>query len=172
MLIPPPAVALITAVVLAVPGCNQPGPTSSTLPDAPTVNPVQQPSQQTSKHLLTATTSGFTEGEELVIRNDSELATAWKTVHAGIPGNPAPSVDLSHNMVVLLALGQRRTGGYTVRFDSITREGTGAVVHYTVTSPGPGCMTTQMITSPVDVVSVPSVAGAVRFERSEVTDRC
>ncbi|MGI8510699.1 MAG: protease complex subunit PrcB family protein [Gemmatimonadaceae bacterium] len=168
MLIPQPALALITAVVLAAPGCNQPSPTSATPPDASTVNPVQQ----TVTHLITAPTSGFMEGEELVIRSDAELTAAWKNVHAGIPGNPAPAIDLAHNMVVLLALGQRRTGGYTVRFDNITRDGTGAVVHYTVTSPGPGCMTTQMITSPIDVVSVPSVAGAVRFERSEVTDRC
>lgn len=168
MLISQPAIALVTAAMLAVPGCSQPGPTSATPPDASTVNPVQQ----SATHLLTAGTSGFTEGEELVIRSDTELAAAWKTAHAGIPGNPAPAIDMAHNMVVLLALGQRRTGGYTIRFDSITREGAGAVVHYTATSPGPGCMTTQMITSPIDVVSVPSVEGAVRFERSDVTDRC
>lgn len=168
MLIPQPALTLVTAVVLAASGCNQPSPTSAAPPGASTVNPVQQ----SVTPLLTAGTSGFTEGEELVIRSDTALSAAWKTVHAGIPGNPAPTIDLAHNMVVLLALGQRRTGGYSIRFDSINREGTGAVVHYTVTSPGPGCMTPQMITSPVDVVSVPTVAGAVRFDRTDVTDRC
>lgn len=117
-------------------------------------------------------TSGFTEGEELVLRNDSELAAAWKTVHAGIPGNPAPAVDFAQNMVVVLALGQKRTGGYAIRFDSITHASDGAVVHYTVTSPGPGCMTTQMITSPVEAVSVPRVDGTVQFQKSEVIDRC
>lgn len=168
MLTSAPMIGLIAAVVLAVPSCNQPGPTSSSTPDGANVNSVQQP----ATHLLTATTSGFTEGEELVLRDNDELTAAWKTVHAGIPGNPPPSVDLARNMVVLIALGQRRTGGYTVRFDSITHEGNGAVARYTVTSPGPGCMTTQMITSPIDAVSVPRVDGAVRFEKSEVINRC
>lgn len=123
-------------------------------------------------HILTAVTSGFTETEEQVLRSNAELSAAWKTVHAGIPGNPAPSVDLKQNMIVLVALGQRRTGGYTVRIDSITPEGSGAVVHYTATSPGPTCMTTQMITSPVDVVSAPTVGGMVRFQKSNVTSKC
>ncbi|MGI8766103.1 MAG: protease complex subunit PrcB family protein, partial [Gemmatimonadaceae bacterium] len=157
-----------TAVALAVPGCNQPAPTSSFPPDAANVTSAQQ----SFTRMLSAPTSGFAEGQELVLRNETELSAAWKTVHAGVPGNPAPSIDLARNMVVLLALGQRSTGGHTVRFDSLTREGTGAVVHYTVTSPGPGCMTTQMITSPIDVVSVPRVDGAIRFQKSEVTERC
>lgn len=169
MLISTPAVALITALALVVPGCNQPAPTSASPPNAANVTSTQQ---QPYTRIMSAPTSGFTEGENLVLRNDSDLAAAWKTVHAGIPGNPAPTVDLSRNMVVLLALGQRNTGGYTVRFDSLTSEGSGAVVHYTVTSPGPGCMTTQMITSPIDVVSVPRADGTIRFDKSDVTDRC
>ncbi|MGI8546923.1 MAG: protease complex subunit PrcB family protein [Gemmatimonadaceae bacterium] len=168
MLTPPPAVALATALVLAIPGCGQPAPTSSLPPNAANVTSAQQPYTR----IMSAPTSGFTESENLVLKTDAGLASAWKTVHAGIPGNPAPAIDMAHNMVVLIALGQRSTGGYTVRFDSLTTEAAGAVVRYTVTSPGPGCMNTQMITSPIDVVSVPRIDGTVRFEKTDAVNRC
>ncbi len=170
MLLSPPVLALLTVGVLATHGCSQPTPTAIVPPNTA---PVTSPSvQQPYTRLLSATTSGFTESGEMVLRTNTELDAAWKTVHAGIPGNPPPAVDLTQNMVVVLALGQKRTGGYSVRFDSVTREGTGAVVHYTVTSPGPGCMTTQMITSPVDAVSIPRVDGTVRFEKSDIVEKC
>jgi len=122
--------------------------------------------------LLSASTSGFDESAELVLRDATAFATAWRTAHNGVAGNEPPIVDFRSDMVVVLALGTHRTGGYSVRFDRMTTDGSGAIVHYTVTRPGPDCMTTQMITSPLQVVRVPRVEGTIRFERREVVERC
>jgi len=108
----------------------------------------------------------------MVLRTDAGLAGAWRTLHNGVPGNPPPAVDLTRKMVVLLALGPRNTGGFDIRVDSISAEGAGAVVRYTVTSPGPTCMNTQALTSPVDVVSVPRVDGQIRFDARRVVQPC
>jgi hypothetical protein len=75
-------------------------------------------------------------------------------------------------MVVLLALGERSSGGHAIRFDGIDTSAGGATVRYTATRPGRECMTTQEITAPVEVVRVPRVEGAVRFERKDVVQDC
>src|SRR5437764_12715579 len=80
---------------------------------------VTSSSSEPFTRLLSAVTSGFTEPAELVLRDEAALANAWRTLNNGVPGNPAPTVDFSKKMVVLLALGQRNTGGYAVRFDSM-----------------------------------------------------
>jgi hypothetical protein len=128
--------------------------------------------QQPASRSWRAVTSGFAEPAELVVRDSAALAALWSTLNGGRLGNPPPEVDFSRHSVVVLALGPRRTAGFSVRFDDVEREENGAVVRYTVTRPGPGCMTAQMITSPVEVVRVPRLPADVRFERREATDPC
>jgi hypothetical protein len=55
------------------------------------------------------------------------------------------------NLVVAAFLGERRTGGYSVR---ITR-GSGGSISVDETSPGRGSITTQVLTYPFSVVAVP-----------------
>jgi hypothetical protein len=156
---------------LALVACGAAPEAAAPMPDADASAGAPAPAQPPVP-LLAQQTSGFTEPVELVLRDRAALADAWRTLHAGLPGNPPPSVDLVSRMVVLVALGERSTGGHDVRVDGVVPDGDGATVRYTVTQPGPGCMTTQMITSPVVAVSVPRVAGDVRFERRTATQAC
>ena len=193
---PPAGAALIarTAVLaggLALAGCGpaQPGaatPERSGAADSVPIRPAAESAAAPSPtpagatvstqppftRLATAETSGFTEATELVVRDASAAAQAWQRLHQGVPGTAPPAVDFSRQMIVLLALGERSTGGHAVRFDSLTVDPAGAVVRYTATSPAPSCMTAQMITSPVEAVLVPRVDGEVRFERRSVVQAC
>ena len=128
--------------------------------------------QSSFTRILAQNTSGYPEPAELVLRDHAALEAAWRTLFAGSQGTPLPVVDFKKATLVLLALGEQRTGGHSVHFDRLTTQGSTAVVHYTATKPGPGCMTTMMVTSPVDLVSVPRIAGAVRFEKREVVEPC
>src|SRR4029078_8211700 len=83
--------------------------------------------------LLSATTSGFYEAAILVLRDETAFAGAWRTVHNGIAGNQPPAVNFAQKMVIMLALGQRNTGGFAIRFDSIKVEATGYYVRYQAT---------------------------------------
>ena len=166
------ASSLALTLVVALAGFGACGPASQA-PSSSTVPGVDVTSEQQSHtRLLSMPTSGYAESAELVLRDAAAFAAAWRTLHQGIPGNPPPAIDFARRMVVLLALGQRNTGGHGIRFDAIVASGAGATVRYTVTSPGAGCMTTQAITSPVDVVSVPRVDGEIRFERRSVVQEC
>jgi hypothetical protein len=122
--------------------------------------------------LLSAVTSGFTEPSNLVVRDAGALASAWRTIYDGIPGNPPPAIDLTQRMVVVLAQGPKNTGGFSIAVDSVTLDPSSVTVRYTATSPGPGCVTTQMTTSPIDVVSVPRSDLLVRFESRTVIQKC
>lgn len=128
--------------------------------------------QQTYTRLYSAWNSGYLEPVQQVLKTAAELAAAWRAIHGGSQGEPVPKVDFSRQMVVLLALGQRPTGGYSLKFDGTSSSGIGVVVSYTITVPGPGCMTAQVLSSPVELVAVPRMDGVVHFDATQVVQRC
>lgn len=130
------------------------------------------PAAQPPVHLFTQQNSAYRLGDERVLRDQGAWDAVWQTLHGGTPAERAPTVDFARDMVVLVALGEASTGGYDVHIDDVTPESGGAVVRYTVTEPGPGCMTTQAITAPADVVRVPRAVGAARFVRQTVKRGC
>lgn len=50
--------------------------------------------------------------------------------------------------------GTQRTGGYSVKVDRIERSGDSLVVHAAFSTPAPGALTIQVITSPAQLVSI------------------
>jgi hypothetical protein len=146
--------------------------TSPARPDSTRPRPVPAPASASFTRILTQRTSGFDEPAELVIRDRAALESAWSRVFNQVVGDPPPAVDFARETVILVATGGASSGGHSVQVDAIDRSGDGAVVHYTATSPAPGCMTTQSLTSPVDVVRTSRIAGQVRFDRRNVVQPC
>ncbi len=165
----PSFVALLSsaAVVAAAPAGCQRTPAPTTPRNAPSVS---TPAPVT--RLYGAQVSAYATAEEAVIRDQSAWQGAWRQLHNGLAAAPVPAVDFAREVVVLVAAGERNTGGTTLRVDDVVQVGADAVVRYTVTEPGPGCMTAQVITSPVEVVRVPQAGGAVRFERRTTVTPC
>jgi hypothetical protein len=126
-----------------------------------------------SAHLFTSTTSQPGEPGVQVLRDRRGWEAAWRQLHGGDAGGPAPAVDFAREAVVVVALGERPSGGHAVRVEGTSAGADGALVlHVTETVPGPGCMSTMQITAPVDVVRVPRVAGAVRAVTRRVAEPC
>jgi hypothetical protein len=94
--------------------------------------------------------SGITTPTREMIRDDSAYARFWGSLRAG----QRPAVDFSRDVVIAVAAGQRMTGGHSIAVERVTRTGDGLAVEVVETVPGPGCMTTQALTQPVDVVVV------------------
>jgi hypothetical protein len=171
------------ALTLALAGCpSAPSPTTESpgSTTAPGASGAAQPSptdgmagaSQQGTRIHSATTSGFTGPEQLVLRDQAAWQAAWARLHEGMVAPALPTVDFTREMVVLLALGERSSGGHQVRFDGITASGADATVRYTITEPGAGCMTTQAMTAPVDIVRVPRATGTVRFEPKTERSTC
>lgn len=129
-----------------------------------------------SAHLHTSPMSAVTEAGVRVLRDRAAWEEAWRELQSGpVDGPPprAPAVDFAREMVVVVAAGEKPSGGHTIRVDATSSAADGALVlHLTRASPGPGCMTTMAITSPVDAVRVPRTDGAVRTTARDVVTPC
>lgn len=159
------APALLTAAgPLGCQGATTPTPRSPT-------TAVADPSSSIVR-LYAAAHSAYEMAEETVVRDRAAWEAAWQQLHNGLAAEPVPPVDFTRDMVLLVAAGQRSTGGTSVRVDGVTAGAGGALVRYTVTEPGAGCMSAQVMTAPVEAVRVPRAAGAVRFERQVARRDC
>jgi hypothetical protein len=109
-------------------------------------------------------TSGVTAPARVVIRDDTTYARFWSTL--GDAGS-RPSVDFTRDIVIAAAAGQQNTGGRSISIDRVTRVGAGLAIEVTETLPPPGCMVTQALTQPVDMV----VVAAADAQTWSFTDR-
>jgi hypothetical protein len=143
-------------------------------PSAPPLDGATMTSEQLEvTPIYNAMVSGFSAPAEMVLRNEQALQNAMNEARHDVLVEETPiSVDFSRQMVILVATGTRSSGGHAIRIDEVNRQNGGMLVRYTVVRPGPDCMTTQMITSPVTAVSVPRVEGAITFDRREVVENC
>jgi hypothetical protein len=96
----------------------------------------------------------------VAVARDAETYAALRELAKDLPDMNADFFE--HNAVIAAFLGQRRTGGYGI---SITRAADG-IVHLEQESPAKGAMTTQALTAPFKIVSVPTGDSAFRFENT------
>lgn len=117
--------------------------------------------------------SGVREPGTAVIRDVEGWQAAWETITANHSPRPAlPAVDFAREMVVLVALGMRSSGGYSAEIRRVLRTGDGISVDYVARSPGSDCFVTGAITHPIDVVIVPRVDGTAVFAKHEQVTNC
>jgi hypothetical protein len=99
----------------------------------------------------------------------SEVATTQSSKYDGPPALMVGTSDAASASIVALVPqaaaaqgrvlvaafeGGQRTGGFAIRIDSIERTADRLIVHATFTAPPPGGIVTQVLTSPVHVVSI------------------
>jgi hypothetical protein len=103
--------------------------------------------------LATGTMSGY-EGRRMVelITNESDWQRAWGTVGGG---RPQPEINFNTRAVLVVYQGQKPSGGYSIEIAEIRRDGTVLAIKVSERRPAFGDVTTQVITSPFVVVSIP-----------------
>lgn len=110
------------------------------------------------------TYSGITTRQRLVIRDAATWADVWPQIAGSVqPLPPAPAVDFASDLVIVAAMGTRRTGGYSISIDEVRVASEDAWISVTETSPGSGCIVTQALTAPVAVAVMTRFAGRARF---------
>lgn len=82
--------------------------------------------------------------EFLVIKDDSELEAVYNRF---LSIEETPKIDWTKYQVVLLALGKKNTGGYSILAESMSKTKSEIIVYYKSTGPKPGDMVTQAFTS-------------------------
>ncbi|MEN8149917.1 MAG: protease complex subunit PrcB family protein [Planctomycetota bacterium] len=116
--------------------------------------------------------------QAMVLRTEQAYSTEFRRRFPppppgmGMPIYSPPPVDFTMEMVVLIDLGSRSTGGYTVGVSRAVENGTGLLVYWQETRPGANCAVTMAITNPFVFVAVSRRDGAVSFTGSTVTKNC
>jgi PrcB C-terminal len=117
--------------------------------------------------------SGMNETARIVVRDAATWQATWNQIYLhSSPVPPLPTVDFSQEMIVVVALGNRPTGGYNILLEGASElPASGTLVTVSSVAPGPRCITTQAFTQPVDIARVPLRSGAVSFvEQTHVTN--
>ncbi len=122
--------------------------------------------------VLTRTVQAIRERRRQVVETQAQWEAVWEELNANVlPQSPAPAVDLSDHVLLVLAMGGRPTGGYSISAESVSRKDTDLWVTVVERSPGPGCIVTQATTAPLTAVLVPRMGGQIFLvERQEQTD--
>ncbi len=100
--------------------------------------------------------SGLREAKQEVVKSTDVWEKLWKQ-HSTAAGQSEkiPAVDFSKEMVVVAALGTKRTGGYTVEIVGAEAKDKTLRISIKKTSPPPDAMTIQSLTAPFHFVAVP-----------------
>lgn len=108
----------------------------------------------------------------LVIRDETEWRSFWRDLYGNVTPPPEPpDVDFGRQIVIAATMGQRPTGGYAIDIEDIFEDSDTLFPVVVETSPGPQCITTQVITAPAVAVLVNRATSAVSFvERTETID--
>jgi len=145
--------------------------TTAAGPDAGRSGPAWQP--DSAAILLHQYTSGLRAASRSVVTDPVSWATVWERIHSpALPQPRRPAVDFSSDAVLVASLGERVTGGFDIRVDSVLSSGGWTAVYVTTSSPGHGCQVPQEVTQPVQAVRLPRPRGAVYFEDRAVVVEC
>jgi hypothetical protein len=119
------------------------------------------------------TWSGYTMPTRTVIAGAQAWAAAWDRLHEHrFPKPASPAIDFTTDVIILAAMGERMTSGYSV---AITETRVFAGVFYVTvheTSPEPTCGRYQALTAPVHIVQVPRRAVYAQFTVEQRTLSC
>jgi hypothetical protein len=108
--------------------------------------------------------SGLTEPVREVVRDDGRWARLWERIQAGAtPPPPRPAVDFSRQMLIVVATGNRPTGGFDVAIRRATVRDAALEVEVLESCPAQGALVSMGLTQPVEVVLLDRVPQAPRF---------
>jgi hypothetical protein len=117
--------------------------------------------------------SGYTDPARLIIRSQTEWASAWVRINDGAhPMPPLPEVNFDTDMVVLAAAGTRPSGGFDITITDAALDAGALRVGVVETTPGAGCFVAAVITFPVAVARVARHDGPVEFVDATVGVPC
>src|SRR5690606_25434349 len=108
--------------------------------------------------------SGLNTPRRLVIRDEASYYKVWAE-HAAESNRVAlpPHVDFPREMVIVVAMGTRPTGGYLIEVVDVQVRGRSLHVLVGEREPSPGTLQIQHETQPYQFIALPMVAGRVEF---------
>ncbi|MBJ6723227.1 protease complex subunit PrcB family protein [Geomesophilobacter sediminis] len=108
-----------------------------------------------------------------VIRNNTEWGNFWIELNINAFIVPArPAVDFDHTILIAVVDAPQPTGGHAIAVTSVLPTSTGVVVVAQQVAPGPGCIVSEDLKQPFQVVAVPGFSGAATLALSPAVCDC
>ena len=102
-----------------------------------------------------------------VISDASAWAALWAEHHRGYsPAPPLPDIDFTENMIVVVYLGTRSNGCYSVGIDRIYQSGETNIVEYTERTPSAEDICTMALVSPSHLVVIRKTPYPFEFRKT------
>jgi hypothetical protein len=90
---------------------------------------------------------------------------SWRALWGGLSREPLPAVDFKTQMIVMVNLGVRPTGGYQARITGAEMKNSDLLVTFEERPPLAGRTPPQERTAPFALRAVPRTIKPVRFEK-------
>jgi hypothetical protein len=118
-------------------------------------------------------TSGVMQFSRQVIKSTKEWHDIWAVMHAVNEPAPAlPEIDFNKQMVVVVAMGVRPSGGYSIMVTGVQVKDGVVEVSVESVSPGAQCFNTAALMQPVDVIVLDNNVRPIRFVEMEKIRNC
>jgi hypothetical protein len=101
------------------------------------------------------------------VTSADELSSLWLLIYGG-SGPAAPTVDFSKNEVLAVFDGSHGTGGYAVKVTNVVDSGLSRTVTVEHDTPGKGCVVSDAVTSPYEVVLVSKMQDNATLSHTDV----
>lgn len=105
-----------------------------------------------------------------LISNESDWQRVWQIVGSD---RRMPEINFDTRSVIIVYQGRKPTGGWSIAVDRLRRAGMSLIVRVREQKPKPGEITTDVLTSPFVVISIPRLPGGVTvmFEENVIKEQ-
>lgn len=109
---------------------------------------------------------GMTDSKFIVIKEETTLNEIYKLINKSkLPGIKIPIINFEKETVLVLFLGEKSSGGYSIAVEHIISDNDKLNVGYKITSPKPGEMVTTVMTQPYCIIKIPKTLKEVVFKK-------
>ncbi len=104
--------------------------------------------------------------ETHVVFNEGAWQKLWQRMTGRDPSTAARDIDWNKDVLVVICLGQRNTGGYRVAVQGMTQKDASTIlVKFYETAPAPGTVVPEALTQPYVIAKVQRPVGVFQFEK-------
>jgi len=100
-----------------------------------------------------------------IVREVGAWQAMWSALGRNqLPAQEAPTVDFQRELIALVTLGEKPTGGFGVRVSGLRDDGDRWILEAEEVEPASGSMQVQMLTSPFDLVRLQRTSLPIEVE--------
>jgi hypothetical protein len=117
--------------------------------------------------------SWLQEPKDVVVRTRRDWDALWPQICRSCEDIRLTHLDFERNMVIVAAMGERRSGGYGIVLENAREIDQRVEITIREETPGGhGCSATMMTTEPIDVAIMPKITGNIVIRHHSVQHPC